>query len=129
MSVVTNVILTYGICAGENDDMELLKEINNLNEQGKLVHVEDVSLPDCWFCNGKALEANIAVGAFNYLNLKGWVKRMREQINFAYYQCDFVQLIIQEEDDVGFGIIEVWRNWGEPFSADGFKLSNNEKEI
>lgn len=109
MSLVTNVVCAFGLTGSERDH-ELLAAINATCNAGRLVHVEDDTLPDGWFCNGKTLEVNLAVGAFNYLNLREWVDAMRRDILFAEFDCRFVQLIVQDQESDGFGIIEVWRD-------------------
>lgn len=60
MSVVTNVVVTFGLCGSERDH-ELLAAINSKCDSGRVVHVEDDKLPNGWFCNGKTLEVNVAV--------------------------------------------------------------------
>lgn len=106
MSSVTNAVLAYGLCYNE-DDHCLLAEINAACDAGRLVHVEDAGLPGCWFCNGKTLEVNLAVGAFNGLPLRDWIDAMR-RIDFESYHCGFVQLMIQDQESTGFGIVNVW---------------------
>ncbi len=121
MSFVTNVVLAYGRTPDEAADHRLLSEVNALNDAGSLTHVEDARLPGRWFSNGKGLEVNLAVGAFNYLDLGRWVGAMRENVDFPAYGCRFVQLMVQGEWNDGFGIIEVWRGSGAPFDADAFE--------
>ena len=117
--MVTNVVLAYGLCANENDH-GLLEEINATCDSGRLVHVEDEKLPKCWFCNGKTLEVNLAVGAFNGLSIRDWIGAMR-QIDFESYGCDFVQLMIQDQESTGFGIVNVWTGDDyEPFDGSMF---------
>lgn len=115
MSTVTNIILAYGLCRNDERDHALLEEINAMCDVGKVTHVEDSRLPDGWCYNGKALEVNLAIGAFNHLNLQEWVGKIR-QIDFNAYDCDFIQLIVQDQESVGFGIINVWDSgYSSPF--------------
>jgi hypothetical protein len=109
VSVVTNVVLVYGLVSGGGDDeFEPLQAINLLNDRGNLVHVEDPRLPKCWFCNGKTLECNVAVGAFNYLHLEEWLDGMKG-IDFSQWDCRFVQLLVMEQDDGCFRLVDVWQ--------------------
>ncbi len=115
MSVVTNVVLAYGLCLAD-DDFQLLAEVNRcipyVASPGlslpRLVHVEDKGLPECWFCNGKTLEVNLAVGAFNYLDVDRWLLAL-ESVDFAEFDCGFAQFMVMGQEDFGFRILEIWR--------------------
>lgn len=104
MSSVTNIVLVYGLC---NEEFTLLEEINSKCDSGSLVHVEDERLPSCWFCNGKTLEANIAIGAFNNLCVNEWIAEL-QTIDFQFYECDYVQMLVQDQESNGFGLITIW---------------------
>ena len=114
MSYVTNVICAYE--AG--DPFAVLEEINACipDDRGRLVHVGDPALPPHWFANGKTLEVEVAIGAFNYLDVAGWVEELR-RLDWEALDARFVQLMVQQQEDWGFGIIDVWRRpgIGEPF--------------
>ena len=107
MSVVTNVILVYSVTGDEDDQFKPLEAINAACNAGRLVHVEDPALPPDWFCNGKTLECNVAVGAYNYLRLSDWLAAMRD-IDFDQWGCEFVQVLVMEQDDERFRLIDVW---------------------
>lgn len=136
MSVVTNVVCTFGLCDHENDH-DLLAEINGAcgaaSGGGRLVHVEDEQLPRGWFCNGKTLEVNVAIGAFNGLDLREFVDAMRRTIAFQEFGCRFVQLLVQDQWTNGFGVIDVWRDpkagpafrWSERDEVPGTSLDRN----
>ena len=109
MSVVTNVVAAYGLC-GHEGDYDLLAEINECCEVGDLKHCENSDLPNRWYGGSKFLEVNIAVGAFNHLQLREWIDRIRERVDFEKYRCDFLQFMVQTQDALGFGIVNVWTN-------------------
>lgn len=125
MSYVTDIVLVYGLCPDENNH-ELLSEINACivdHRHQKFVHVEDEKLPMYWYGGSKVLQANVAIGAFNYINLPQMIEGMRSKIDFNKYECDYVQMLIQDEHNVGFGLITVWKDQSntsifEPFSED-----------
>lgn len=108
MSHVTNLIIAYSRCDNDEKDKQVLEEINSCIDHGRLVHVEDPILPDCWFCNGKTLEANIAIGAFNHLNLVEFISAICK-IDYEYYGCYFCQVIVKDEHDDRFSIVHIFR--------------------
>jgi hypothetical protein len=105
MSRVTDLICCHGICDDERD-LELLAVINSHcpTTSGRLVAV-----PGGLYRGSKCPQAQVAVGAFNDLDLDGWVEALRG-VDFAPWGCGHVQFIAQEEDCTGFGIIDIWRS-------------------
>jgi hypothetical protein len=72
MSKVTNLIVTFPVNDADIDD-EILVEINkHINSPGELVFVGD-----CCTGGSKYLEINIAIGAFNHLNIDDFLKGLR----------------------------------------------------
>lgn len=126
MSSVTNVICAY---LGGTHVLEQVNACIPFNA-GRLVHVQDPKLPDCWFCNGKTLEVDIAIGAFNYLDLAFWVQSLRE-VDWKAQGCYFVQLMAMGTDDWGFGIIDIWNdpeNGGGPFDPARLVLEDDDED-
>ncbi len=98
MSVVTNTILSYPIeeyCP----ELERLLEVNRFfaGSEG-FVYCDD-------YGGTKMLETNIAIGAFNYLQLDELVKHLK---GIKWEQPDGVQLIVQEQNDSRFRIINIF---------------------
>lgn len=108
MSEVTDVVLVYGLCDDETTTELCLSLINNCCNAGKVYSVDDQRLPKNWYINRKVAQVNIAIGSFNGLDLKEWVREMR-QIDFERFGCGFVQLMVQTQYSDGMGIIDVWR--------------------
>jgi len=71
--------------------------------------VEDESLPSGWYGGTKFLETNLFIGAFNFLN-KGKLLEHIRTIDFL--SPEDVQLIIQEQEDTRFHIINVFDEEG-----------------
>lgn len=102
MSVVTNLIFSFCIC---EDEEERAKEVNRYFADSKpLVSVEyDESY---WYGGTKALETPIYIGAFNYtcFDLDEFIHHVKS-IEWRY--PEMVQIIVQEQDDDKFRIIEI----------------------
>lgn len=109
MSEVTDVIVAFGLCDDEVHTELLLAKINACCSAGRVFSVDDRSLPAGWYYNRKASQVNVAIGSFNGLDLKDWIRNMRTSIEFSEFNCGFVQLIVQDQHHDGFGVIEVWR--------------------
>ena len=108
MSSVSNVIVAFGLC-GMETDADLLAEINSHCDSGRLVFLGDYGKDGLPFANRKVFEANIAAGAFNGLNVRAWIDRVRENVSFKSHECNFCQFIVQDQENDGFGIYEVYR--------------------
>lgn len=99
MSCVTNLIVTWHI--SENRDQ--LKLINtyfyDTNESIRLglLHING---SNC-FGGDKNLEHNIAIGAFNYLNLDLFIQYLK---TLSWNRPESVRLHICEQEDEGFWI-------------------------
>ena len=107
MSVVTNAILHMGVLDQE-EEPELLKEVNFFFSDGRrgFVLVDDPSLPSGWYGGSKMLECSLAIGAFNHLDLNALLAHLRE-VDWPTDQRDLVQLIVKEQNDDSFRIINV----------------------
>jgi hypothetical protein len=106
MSVVTNIILAFPterFCLPE----KRLAAVNRFFVGMKgFVSMDDVGLPDCWYGGAKRLEANLYLGAFNYLDLRSLIEWIR---TIPWMYPEQVQLIVKEEDDEVFRIINPCR--------------------
>jgi protein associated with RNAse G/E len=102
MSVVTNLILHIGILEDEEDR---IKDVNEFWEDGiGLVSFDSSDLPRGWYGGTKMLEANLYVGAFNYLDLDEFITHL-EKIRWEY--PEEVQVIVKEQEDDLFRIIQL----------------------
>jgi len=107
MSRVTNLILTFSV--GE-DEFKCIQAINNYryrNLKMNLVSVDfnkDMEKGITWYGGTKFMEARIYMGAFNYLEIDDFRNYLR---TLDWENRDLVQLIIKEQDDDKFKIIEL----------------------
>ena len=107
MSVVTNLILTFA--TGE-DEIACEKAINDYTYHGlkmNLVSVDfdkDQKAGKAWYGGGKFLEAALYIGAFNHFDIEDFRKYLRK-LNWEF--PELVQLIVKEQDDEKFRIIEL----------------------
>ena len=107
MSYVTNCLIHF---SNLENEIEALKSINSFFEsdahkQKPFISIEDSSLPNKWYGGSKASEAPLAFGAFNFLDVEALLNHIRE-IKFKAPEC--VQLIVQNQDDDKFSIIDVF---------------------
>jgi hypothetical protein len=103
MSVVTNTILSVG---GGRISPAFLDAVNSFFDppSAGFVSVDDERLPDGWYGGSKYLEAGLAIGAFNHLDLDDPVRHLR-----ALAPGDpYLQLIVMEQEDNRFRIINVF---------------------
>lgn len=107
MSWVTSLILNLG-CGGIRGE-ELVEEVNGFFEQyhesgSGLVLVDDARLPPLWY-GKQPFPCRLAIGAFNHLDLDGLIQHLRT-VQWPY--PDQVQLIVKDEDDQRFHIIDIY---------------------
>ena len=81
----------------------LLAEVNAFFETPMLVDVGEHA------GGNKCLQAYIAVGAVNYMDVPGFIEHCRSVVRWEWYCTDFAQLVIQDEHADGFGLVEVYR--------------------
>lgn len=102
MSVVTNAILHMSNMEREED------RLNDVNKffppETGFVDVDDPKLPTGWYGGTKMLEAPLALGAFNHLDLEGLITHLK---SIPWEEPQEVQLIVQEQEDEKFRIIEL----------------------
>jgi hypothetical protein len=99
MSVVTDCILMYDLEPW--DDHLVLDQINAFFTVVRgFVHV-DATDGGKWYGGTKALQANVAIGAFNHLNLDGLLQHIRNNVEWG--EVEWAQLCVQGEyDENGF---------------------------
>ena len=102
MSYVCDTILHFSIL---EDAEEIMDQVNGFFKEGKsgFVLMDDESLPKdakYWYGGSKAFQSPIAIGAFNYLDLKGLIKHLKWNVKWKHYES--VQLIWKNEDDEYF---------------------------
>ncbi|HEX8035340.1 MAG TPA: hypothetical protein VF510_15905 [Ktedonobacterales bacterium] len=107
MSEVTNAILYYGngsdrVLEGVN---KFFDQVENQRQRG-FVSMDDPSLPHGWYGGAKMLEGELAIGAFNYLDVEALVEYLCQQC--AKNELDpSSQLILQEQWEDRFRIINI----------------------
>jgi transposase len=107
MSVVTNLILF--ISSLENEEARI-SEVNKFTYNGRqmnLVSVDynkDMSTGYSWYGGTKFLEATIYIGAFNQLD----IEKFRDYLRTLDWEAsDLVQLIVKDDNDMKFKILEL----------------------
>ena len=106
MSRVTNLILTCSL--GEREKY-IISQINKFKINGNslgIVSINDDKLPKGWYGGTKYMECNIFIGAFNYIDLRKFVEHLK---SIKWEDPEDVQLIIREQDDFGFRIVNIFR--------------------
>ncbi|HEX6798445.1 MAG TPA: hypothetical protein VF116_12115 [Ktedonobacterales bacterium] len=100
MSWVTNTILHYA-----NGTPGYLDRVNAFFEgdQYGFVSVKDPRLPDGWYGGSKHLECNLAIGAFNHLDLDGLIRHLRK---VDPHDAN-LQLMVLEQEQYRFRIINI----------------------
>jgi len=105
MSRVTNVILHMG-CVGEDEAGVLLSRVNYFfKDQPGFVLVDDEKLPRGWYGGTKMLECDLAIGAFNYLDVGALILYLR---TLDWPERGDVQLMVKEQDESNFRLINVF---------------------
>lgn len=110
MSVVTDTILLYGLGGRDDDDFgaSMIPKINAFFGASRgFVHVDEVDKGN-WYGGHKRIQANVAIGAFNYLDLDGLRAHLRS-LDWAAEDVRWVQLCYSLEEDEGFTLEAIWR--------------------
>lgn len=105
MSKVTNIIIATSISEDITYLENKFKEFSVNGQQYRLVSADSDHLPRAWYGGSKLLEANIFIGAYNYLDLEALIFFMKGHIQWQLPQS--VQLIVKEHDDTKFRIIDL----------------------
>lgn len=102
MSLVTNVILHMGTNT-EQEAKDYLKQVNNFfkDKEIEFVYVND------WHAKESlhVLEIDLAIGAFNYLDLDALTKHL---CTIDWEDKPAIQLLVREQNEIGFRIIDVF---------------------
>lgn len=102
MSVVTNVILHYSMFGPA-----YLAKVNEFfGDRSGFVSVDDESLPRGWYGGSKYLECDLAIGAFNHLDLDGLVRHLCS-LPEPEEDAGEVQLMVLEQEEFRFRIINI----------------------
>lgn len=103
MSVVTNLILTFSL---SEDTVIKEKEINLFFNNGRDFKIVSVDCDETKIVYGgsKCFETNLYLGAYNHLDLPELIKHIKD---IDWVERENVQLIIKEEQDEKFKIIEL----------------------
>ena len=106
MSSVTNIILHW------QSDLDIVELANRyfIEVEGAPVGFRGfVSLSDGphWYGGSKALEANLAIGALNHLQLDRFVAYLHRMVPDPIPCWWVLQLIVKEQEDDRFRIIEI----------------------
>lgn len=108
MSQITNVILHMGTNTQEKAK-EHLTQVNHFfnDDTGSRIKPRFAYVND-WqatFYGQRILEVDLAIGAFNYLDLNALVKHLR---TVDWNEPGAIQLMVREQNEIGFRIIEVF---------------------
>jgi hypothetical protein len=100
MSVVTNVILHFS-----GRPTVVLPKVNAFFAGGQrgFISVDDSRLPRGWYGGSKMLECELALGAFNHLDLDALIRHLR---TVAPADED-LQLMVMEQEEARFRLINV----------------------
>jgi hypothetical protein len=107
MSHVQNVIMTFGLTSDKLETF-IIEKANSLVPYAYGPGLKHLN-PTHHYGGTKALEVNIAIAAFDYLDLEDWVKALRE-VEWQKFDCYFVQLLVQGQENNGFASIRIWDN-------------------
>lgn len=104
MSSVADVFVLAPTSAFE--DTDLLDQINAFFPEGRPGLRE---IPQAVIGGGKAMQASVAAGAFNYLDIPAFIAHCRRIDWKRLEPWGYVQLLLKDENDAGFGLVEVYR--------------------
>jgi hypothetical protein len=106
MSWVTNAILHYEQWYGP----DFLEQVNAFFEGSAkgFVSVHDEQLPRHWYGGSKHLECELAIGAFNHLDVEGLAQHLCSLIG-PHLAEDYeeLQLIVLEQEQQRFRLINI----------------------
>ncbi len=106
MSRVTNVVLHYSLESDKDFGSKRIDQVNTFFEEDYpgFVHVDH---PGAWYGGTKALECNLAIGAFNHLFLEDLIEHLKL---IDWEDPSTVQLFVLEEDETRFRLINIETN-------------------
>ena len=107
MSRVTNFILSFSVLENEKEKIEEIETFKNNGRGFKLTSAdyEKASNPNHrWYAGSKMLETSLFIGAYNHLDLNGLINHLKI---IDWEEPEIVQIIVKEEEDEKFKIIEL----------------------
>lgn len=118
MSNVTNLVLIAESYVGQfvNQDSrdwekDRLEPINTwLREHANhqyFVSADSEEMPDGWYGGAKYLEIELAIGAFNYLDLEAFLRFLKEEMPWDE-DDGFVQLLIMDQEDLKARLVDIY---------------------
>jgi len=116
MSVVTDSILLYPLA---NNEESFLLGVNKFFDKGGFVHAD---APGSWYGGTKALQANVAIGAFNHMHAPSLIEHIG---NLPRGDVGWCQLVLQGEWNYGFELVNVFRDEDACAYPPGFKNDTN----
>ena len=108
MSVITNIVLAIGL---EDELHGRLAEVNVFFAEYSrgLVSLDNPALPTDWTGGNKRMCAGVSVGAFNGMDLAGFLAHLR---SIRWDAPRKVQVFVMEEEDERFRLIDVMEDAG-----------------
>jgi hypothetical protein len=107
VSVVTSLLMSVGREDARAGAMEEVNRYFEERDQRGLVSLSDPALPRAWYGGTKYMEADVYVGAFDYLNLERFLGHVR---GVAWREPERVQLIVKEQEDYKFRIVAPFKS-------------------
>ncbi len=104
MSWVTNLLLHIS-SRSTNEKIAQVNDFFDRDNKLGLVSLDAPGLPKGWYGGDKMLEANLYVGAFNYLNLDEFLEHIR---GLAWEEGDQVQAFVKKQEQDVFHVIDVF---------------------
>lgn len=106
MSRVTDIIITASLSEDCNHLTEQFKAFSSGDGPFKLVSIENEKLPKGWYGGSKFIEANIFIGAYNYLEIEKLIDFMKHQVQWQ--DPYVVQIIFKQQEDEKFQIVDLF---------------------
>ncbi|MCD6018560.1 MAG: hypothetical protein K0S53_1681 [Bacteroidetes bacterium] len=99
MSSVTNLIIHFSCSENRNDILNEINQYKIRENNLDIVSVDDFRLPKKWYGGTKMLEAELLLGAYNYLDIDDLILFLKE-INWQHPED--VQIMYRAQDDFKF---------------------------
>lgn len=118
MSQITNVILNMGTNT-QQEAKDYLQQVNNFfkDKEVGFAYINDWQAENSL----RTLEVDLAVGAFNYLDLEALTEHLH-LIDWADKAA--IQLLVREQNEIGFRIIDIFPERSGAFRACLFNVPN-----
>ena len=107
MSSVTNLIIHF---SSSEDSIEIINEINKYKVRGNtldIVSMDDKKLPVKWYGGTKMMEAQLLIGAYNYLDIEGLILFLKR---IKWQHPEDVQIIYKTQDNFKFILKDLFQN-------------------